>query len=129
MLVTQTLSRELSEYRVPSPVARAASQLQAIGKDVRMGQHIQFLYTRTKQGVTACDLPEPIQPALIDIARYKQLLFRAAHEMLQPLGVSESVLKNWIFSQASYILPRGLLHDRLEMPLFSNLKHMHVDLI
>ena len=69
-----------------------------------MGQHIQFLYTRTKQGVTAWDLPEPIQPALIDIAKYKELLFRAAHEILQPLGVSESVLKNWIFSQASYIL-------------------------
>jgi DNA polymerase II len=129
LLVTQTLSRELAEYRVPSPVARAASQLQAIGKDIRMGQHIQFIYTRTKQGVTAWDLPEPIPLALIDTIKYKELLFRAAHETLQPLGVSESVLKNWIFSQANYLLPRGFLHDSLSMPLFANLKHLHVDLL
>jgi DNA polymerase II len=129
LLVSQTLSRELSEYRVPSPVARAALQLQAIGKDVRMGQHIQFLYTRTKQGVTAWDLPDPIHPTLIDTIRYKELLFRAVHETIQPMGVNESVLKNWIFSQASYLLPRGFLHNRLEIPLFANLKHLHVDLI
>ena len=60
----QTLSRELNEI-VFLPGARAA-QLQAIGKDVRMGQRFQFLYTRTRQGVTAWDLPQPIHPALID---------------------------------------------------------------
>ena len=32
LIVTQTLSRELDQYRVPSPVARAALQLQAAGK-------------------------------------------------------------------------------------------------
>jgi DNA polymerase-2 len=33
LLVTQTLSRDLAEYRVPSPAARAGSQLQSIGKN------------------------------------------------------------------------------------------------
>jgi DNA polymerase-2 len=129
LLITQTLSRELSEYRVPSPAARAACQLQAAGKNIRMGQRIHFLYTRTKQGVCAWDLPEPINPAWIDIARYKELLFRAAYEIMQPLGVTERVLKNWMFSRASYLLPPGLLHTKMEMPLFANLKRVRVDMM
>jgi DNA polymerase II len=129
LLITQTLSRELAEYRVPSPVARAALQLHAIGKDIHMGQKIQFLYTRTKVGVHAWDLPGLLSPSHVDILRYKELLFRAIYEVLQPMGVSESILRNWIFSQASYLLPRGFLHDRIEMPLFASLKHMHVDLL
>jgi len=129
LLITQTLSRELSEYKTPSPVARAAGQLQAIGKNIRMGQRIQFLYTRTKQGVCAWDLPEPFNPALIDTARYKELLFRAADEVLQPLGVTENVLRNWLFSEASYLVPPGLLHHRLEMPLFADLKRVRVEMV
>ena len=129
LLITQTISRELSEYRVPSQAARAGCQLQAVGRNIRMGQRIHFLYTRTKQGVHAWDLPEPIDPAWIDLARYRELLFRAVHEILQPLGVTERVLSNWLFSQASYLLPPGLLHTNMEMPLFANLKHVRVDVM
>jgi len=129
LLVTQTLSRELSEYRVPSPAARAASQLQAVGRNVSMGQRIQFMYTRTRQGVCAWDLPDPINPSFVDIPRYKELLFRAVHEVVQPLGVTENVLRNWMFSQASYLLPPGLLHHRLEMPLFASLGRVRVDIL
>jgi DNA polymerase-2 len=128
LLVTQILSRELTEYRVPSPVARAAFQLQSVGKNVRMGQRIQFLYTKTKQGVFAWDLPESFNPAFIDSAKYEELLFRAVCEVLQPFGVTKVVLRNWMFSQASYLLPPGLLHDRLELPLFADLKRVRVDM-
>jgi hypothetical protein len=93
-----------------------------------MGQKIQFLYTKTKAGVHAWDLPGSVRPSHLDIVRYKELLFRAIYEILQPLGVGENVLRNWLFSQASYIRPRGILHDQLEIPLFANLKHIHVDL-
>jgi len=123
------LSRELAEYKVLSPAARAARQLQAIGKDVRMGQRIQFLYTRTKQGVHAWDMPGPFDPAWIDTARYKELLLRAVHEVLQPLGITEGVLRNWMFTRASYLLPPGMLHHRLEMPLFADLKRLRVEMI
>jgi DNA polymerase-2 len=129
LLITQTLSRELDEYRVLSPVARAASQLQVVGKNIRMGQRIQFLYTKTKHGVCAWDLPEPLNPTFIDIPKYKELLFRAVYEVLQPLGVTRNVLRNWMFSGASYLMPPGLLHDRLEVPLFANLKRVRVDMI
>ena len=129
LLITQTLSRELNEYRVLSPAARSASQLQSVGKSIRMGQRIQFLYTKTEQDVRAWDLPEPFDPALIDIPKYKELLFRAVHEVLQPLGVPGNVLRNWMFCEASYLLPPGMLHDRLEMPLFVGLKSVRVDMI
>ncbi len=108
LLVTQTLSRELNEYRMPSPVAHAGRQLQSIGKNIRMGQRIQFLYSKSAQGVSAWDLPEPFNPAHLDIPKYKKLLFCAVHEVLQPLGVSKSVLKNWIFGKASYLVPSRL---------------------
>ncbi|MEO7840615.1 MAG: DNA polymerase domain-containing protein, partial [Anaerolineales bacterium] len=124
LVVTLTLSRELIEYKVPSPAARAASQLKAIGKDIRMGQRIQFIYVKTRQGVRAWDLPEPFNPNLIDISRYKELLFGAVHEVLQPLGVTEDVLRNWMFREASYLVPPGVLHNRLEMPLFAGLKRV-----
>ena len=129
LFITQTLSRELIEYRVPSPAARAASQLQSIGKNIQMGQRIQFIYVKTKQGVWARGLPDPFHPGGIDIAKYKELLFRAVYEVLQPLGVGEGILRNWMFRRASYLLPPGLLHPRLEMPLFANLKHVRVEIV
>jgi DNA polymerase elongation subunit (family B) len=129
LLITQTLGRELDEYRVLSPAARAASQLQSVGKNVRMGQRIHFIYTKTKQGVHAWDTPQPFNSASIDRVKYKELLFRAVYEVLQPLGVTENVLRNWLFSEASYLVPPGLLHDRLEMPLFANLKNVRVDMV
>ena len=124
LLITQTLSRELSTYRVLSAAARAARQLQAVGRSIRMGQKIHFIYTKTKQGVHAWDLPKPLDSTLVDIARYKEFLFRAAYEVIQPLGVTERVLRNWMFCQASYLLPPGLLHARLEMPLFAKLENV-----
>ena len=124
LIVTQTLSRELEQYRVPSPGARAALQLQSAGKTMRMGQRIQFLYTTTEQGVHAWDLPDEFDPALIEVSRYKELLFRAVHEVLQPLGIPEHVLRDWMFSEAGYSMP-GLNPAQLqkcELPLFASLQ-------
>jgi hypothetical protein len=94
-----------------------------------MGQRIHFIYTKTKLGVHAWDTPQPFNPASIDIVKYKELLFRAVYEVLQPFGVTENVLRNWLFSEASYLVAPGLLHDRLEIPLFANLKRVRVDMV
>jgi len=131
LVITQTLSRELGEYRVPSPVARAATQLQSAGKTMHMGQRVQFVFTKTTEGVSAWDLPGTLDITMIDIPRYKELLFRAVHEVLQPLGVTESVLRDWMYCEASYLLPPGLLNtsigNRLDLPLFANLKHLSTE--
>ncbi len=92
LLAAQNLSRELSEYRTPSPAARAAAQLQAVGKSLRPGQRVRFLYTLGKPGVYAWDLPKPPDPACLDFKRYIKLLLRAASAVLAPLGVAENGL-------------------------------------
>jgi DNA polymerase-2 len=123
-VISQTLSRELDEYRVPSPVARAARQLQLDGRNVRMGQRVQFVHAATRDGVQAWDLRGGMHAARIDTARYKELLFRAIHEVLQPIGVPEEVLRNWVFRRASYLERRGLLPARIETPLFAGIKRL-----
>ena len=120
-LITQRLSRDLAEYKVPSPVARAGIQLQSIGKNIQMGQRIQFIYSKTEPRVHAWDLPEPFPTHHIDISQYKELLLRAAHEILRPLGVREKLLTDWICSRSNYLVPPGMLIDGQEVPLFAGL--------
>jgi DNA polymerase-2 len=109
LTISQTLSRELEAYRVPSPSARAALQLQQSGKDVRPGQRIRFLYTLGKPGVYAWNSPEPFTPEMIDLGRYRTLLLRAVHTVLGPFGVDEWVLQTWLLSNAAYGAPVGVI--------------------
>jgi DNA polymerase-2 len=100
LLVSQTLSRELSEYRTPSPAARAAAQLAAVGKHLRPGQRVRFVYTLGKPGVYAWDLPQQPELRSIDQEHYRVLLFRAAATILQPFGVQEQDLKTRVLAGA-----------------------------
>jgi DNA polymerase-2 len=131
LVVAQTLSRELDEYSVLSSLANVARQLQRQGKTVKMGQRIRFIYIGPGPGVYAWDSPASFDIRRIDISRYKELTFRAVHEILQPLGVTEKTLRNWLFSKAGYITQPGLLSStdstRLELPLFNTLKYLRVD--
>ena len=100
LLVSLTLSRELSEYRTPSPAARAAAQLAAMGKNLRPGQRVRFVYTLGEPGVHAWDLPEPADVRSVDQERYSVLLFRAASTILQPFGLQEEDLKTRVIADA-----------------------------
>jgi DNA polymerase II len=93
LLISQKLSRTLPEYHSPSPAARAMAQLQGIGKTLRPGQCVRFIYTLGEPGVYAWDLPEPLDPSRVDVQRYIMLLIRAASTVLQPLGFSEMELR------------------------------------
>lgn len=97
LLISQKLSRTLPEYRSPSPAARAAAQLQNIDKILKPGQCIRFIYTLGDPSVHAWDLPEPPDPARVDVRRYTTLLIRAASTVLQPLGISEAALRDRLF--------------------------------
>ena len=131
LVVTQTLSRELDGYSVLSPLARVAQQLQAQGKTVKMGQRMRFLYIGPAPGVHAWDLSILPDPRTIDVRRYRELVLRAVHELLQSLGVTEPVLKQWLFSQAGYLIAPGMPGStdlkKLELPLFNELKYVRVD--
>lgn len=121
LLITQKLSRGLEEYRVPSPAARAARQLEDAGKTVRVGQYVRFLYTRGDPGVFAWDLPGGAVPEQVETERYEELLLRAAHSVLGMLGVEEQTLRWWLLSRAGYVTPPGELPEiKLQgAPLFS----------
>lgn len=107
-LVTQKLSRKLEEYRTPSPVAKAVAQLRAVGREMRPGQRVRFLFLRGEPGVQAWDLPEPPQVQSLDVARYQVLLVRAASTIFQPFGIAEETLRSWLVSGAVAVeLPSG----------------------
>jgi len=95
LIVRQKLSRALDGYKSPSPAARAALQLQAIGREIAPGQSVQFLFTRGGSGVQAWELGEALVPGSVDTKRYCALLDRAIRTVLdpcKPLCISERLL-------------------------------------
>jgi DNA polymerase II len=95
LLVTHRISRLPGKFRARSPAARALDQLAAAGKELRPGQSVRFLYTYGETGVYAWDLPAPPDTRLVDIARYSDLLLRAAAHLLQPF-IDEAGLRRWV---------------------------------
>jgi len=76
LLVAKKLSRELNAYKVPSPAALAAQQLQKQGVKVRAGMHIHFWYAGNGGKVSEVSMKQ------INIPRYCRLLELAAEEIL-----------------------------------------------
>ncbi|MEZ4541976.1 MAG: DNA polymerase domain-containing protein [Chloroflexota bacterium] len=99
LLVSHRLSRELGDYRARPPGARAAARLVAAGKPQPPGRRVRFIYTRGEPGVYAWGDPQPLDPARIDLARYEDLLLRAAANLLQPF-IDEPSLRAWATGQA-----------------------------
>jgi len=131
LIVKQTLSRELNQYSFLSPPAVAARQLQIQGNTVERGQRIRFIYISRGPGVHAWDLPKLPDIKEVDRVRYRELVMRAVQEVLQPIGVTDSILKNWLIGRAGYLEPPGLLATtdptRLALPLFANVEHLRLD--
>ena len=92
LVVSQRLSREIEAYKSLSPVARSLQQLQAVGKEVRPGQRVRFVYTRGRPGVYAWDLPTPPDARTLDLERYAVLLLRAACTVLEPFGLNPQLI-------------------------------------
>jgi len=125
LLVGQKLSRKPAAYSAPSPAARAALQLQALGKIMEPGQRVYFLWLRGRPDVHAWDLPAPPAYARLDLERYAELALRAAEAVLQPFGVTPAVLRAWVMGQP-YAVPlpmprRTLLVSAHALPAAENL--------
>jgi DNA polymerase-2 len=102
LLVSQKLSRELGEYSSPSPAARAVRQLEAVGKVVRPGQRVRFLYTRGKPGVSAWDVLKQPDSRIVDLQRYQILLKRAVETVL---GTIEQSMNGGQEDECMYLFP------------------------
>jgi len=130
LTVCQTLSRELEQYSVLSPLAVAAHQLQIQGKTLRMGQRIRYIHISRGPGVHAWDLPTLPDVNAVDRVKYREFVIRAVQEVLQPLGVTEVILKNWLIGGVGYLAPPGLLKfndpEKLALPLLANLEYLHL---
>jgi DNA polymerase-2 len=130
LVVTQRLSREPEKFSVLSPSAIVVRQLKQYGKTVKRGQRIRFIYIAAAPGVWAWDAPTLPDAKAVDRIKYRELLIRAVQEILQPLGVTEVILKNWIIGEASYLAPPGLLNctdpTRQATPLLAELEYLRL---
>jgi hypothetical protein len=80
-----------------------------------------FIYTIGEPGVHAWDLAQRPDPGTLDLDRYAELLLRAAHTVLQPLGVKEETLRWWLYSNAGYGAPPGeMVEGQNGLPLFTS---------
>lgn len=108
LVTCKRLAREPEAYKGLSEPAKAARQLRAAGVPVRVGQRVSMVYVRGERpGVYAWGLPQPPRWEQIDKARYRDLLIRSAHQVLQPFGLSETDLTSLA------------LGGRLQRPLLS----------
>ncbi|MCJ7696651.1 MAG: hypothetical protein MUO40_14670 [Anaerolineaceae bacterium] len=114
LIVKRRLGRELNVYRALPAAARAAKQLESIGKYLRPGQRVSFIHMLGNPGVHAWDLPTPPDPAGIDKAYYQELIMRAASTVLQPWVGSEERLREIVLKNSQQLrLPRVLLKHPL----------------
>ena len=102
LLVSQKLSRELTEYSSPSPAARAVWQMQAAGRAVRPGQRVHLLFTLGRPGVRAWDIPEQPDTRTIDLPRYGVLFERAVRTVLDPI---EQSVNGGLERECLYLFP------------------------
>lgn len=86
LIVSLRASRNLEEFRTPSPVAQALIQLREAGKEVRPGQSVRLIYTLGSPSVHAWDAPRPPERSRIDTDRYARLLKRATDTIVEGIG-------------------------------------------
>ena len=129
-MITQRLSRDPEKFSVLSPSAIVAKQLKQHGKVVKRGQRIRFIYTALAPGVWAWDIPMQANSKVVDRIKYRELLIRAVQEILQPLGITEIILKNWLLGEAGYLAPPGILNNndptRLSLPLLADVHYLRL---
>ncbi len=85
LIVHQTVSRTLEEFRAPSPVSAALEELSGSGKSLRPGQSIRLVYTRGLPRARAWDSSLEIDLRSVNVDRYRRLFSRAVDGVLEPI--------------------------------------------
>jgi DNA polymerase-2 len=96
LVVHKRMGKELEMYRVRSPAALAARQLQEIGEPIRLGQRIPLVYTLGSPGVCAWNAHIPFDARSVNYLYYCELLIRAARSILQPFSIDERELREYV---------------------------------
>ena len=93
LIVHQTVSCNLNEFKSLSPASTALGQLVSAGKPLRPGQSIRLIYARGIPRACAWDTPGEVDSRTVNIPRYQRLLGRAVEAVLEPIiGLDKSWL-------------------------------------
>ena len=85
LIVHQTVSRTLEEFKSPSPVSAALTELAETGKSLRPGQHVRLIYTRGLPRARAWDASHEVDARTVNVERYQRIFGRAIETVLEPL--------------------------------------------
>jgi DNA polymerase-2 len=89
LVITRVLSQKVEDYRVDTPTALAARQLQAAGLQIQPGEKVRYVHREGKRGpkegrIQAAPFIETLDG--YDTQLYLELLERAVEEVMLPLG-------------------------------------------
>lgn len=119
LVLAQMLSRELGDYKVASPAARAAKQLADAGHEISAGMAIRYIHTRGAATVIPWNLADEHTRRKVNWSWYKEQLGRAGYEVLQIFGIGKSDLARWLGDQPAYFSPQDFLDGAEKaLPLF-----------
>ncbi len=111
LVISQTLSRNIEDFRVVSPAGAAARQLEKEGKVIRAGQNVEFIRVKNVPHSLSWHLVRDESAVEIDTDWYKEQLIRAADEVLSPLGIPKDVLSDWLTGQGVYWMPEDYVNQ------------------
>lgn len=118
LVVSQTLSRDVQDFKVKSPAAVAANQLIKAGKPIGAGQNIDFLHIKDNPFVIAWNLVEKDSPPKLDVEWYCDQLLRAADEVLCSFGIPKATLQEWLRGSPTYAVPQDYVRTApAELPM------------
>jgi DNA polymerase elongation subunit (family B) len=89
LVITRVLSQPLADYKVDTPTALAARQLEAAGIHIQPGEKVRYVHREGKRGPKECRVAaSPLLETLdgYDTTLYLALLDRAVEEVMLPLG-------------------------------------------
>jgi DNA polymerase elongation subunit (family B) len=104
LIVRQTVSRNMEDYRAPVPAFSALQDLERAGKSLRLGQTVRLIYTRGFPRARAWDAVTDFDSRTVNLPRYRRLLDRAVDTVLQPITGEDT---SWLTGvrQLAYELP------------------------
>jgi DNA polymerase-2 len=89
LVITRVLSQPVAEYRVETPTALAARQLEQAGIHLQPGEKVRYVHRERKGGPQECRIAAaPFLETLddYDAGHYLELLERALEEVMIPFG-------------------------------------------
>lgn len=93
LIIHQTVSRNLEDYRAPVPAFSALQQLKYAGKSLRLGQTVRLIYTLGIPRAHAWDAHKAFDLRRVNIPRYRLLLDRAVETVTKPITGGD---KSWL---------------------------------